>query len=531
MERQNLRMLRLIVGLAMAALFCAPAAALDRETIARLASGDADEQRRALDSLVARDDAAAVIFLKDLLADRVKTADDKAFIVEHDRGLDALERTPVALPAELEDVSTSNSVRIAIEESIAILELASDDPTRRLDSVKRLQNAELDEAKLSLIARAESRERDVAVRDALRQIRALSELQSGHRVIRLAAAKALRASVSGRVREALKARLALEDDGEVRVALTRSLRNVESSLAIGENLGIVFSGISLASILLLAALGLAVTYGLMGVINMAHGEMMMIGAYATYVVQNLFRAHLPDLFQWYLAAAAPVAFLVAALVGVVIERLVIRFLYGRALETLLATWGVSLILMQMVRTIFGAQNVQVENPAWMSGRLFVTDNLELPYNRVVIILFSLAVLLLVAFLLARTRLGLFVRAVTQNRTMAKCVGVDSTRIDTIAFALGSGIAGLAGVALSQVGNVGPDLGQHYIVDSFMVVVLGGVGQLAGAVYAALGLGVAGKIFENLVGAVLAEIALLVFLIVFIQKRPQGLFALGGRQAD
>ncbi|MBY6241420.1 urea ABC transporter permease subunit UrtB [Methylosinus sp. Sm6] len=524
-------MLRLFAGLAMLAVFCAPAAALDRGAIGRLASGDADEQRQALDALVADNDVSALPFLQDLLADRVKIGADTTIIVDGDHGLDPLERAPVALPSDLEDVSTSNSLRLAIEESIAALELLSPDPALRLEAVKRLQNAELDEARLALIAKAESHERDSAVRDGLRQMRALSELQSGDRAMRLAAAKALRASVSGRVREALKARLASEEDGEIRVALTRSLRNVESSLAIGENLGIVFSGVSLASILLLAALGLAVTYGLMGVINMAHGEMMMIGAYATYVAQNCFRAYLPDHFQWYLAAAAPVAFVVAALIGVVIERMVIRFLYGRALETLLATWGVSLILMQTVRTMFGAQNVQVENPAWMSGRVFVMENLQLPYNRIVIIAFSLAVLALVSFLLARTRLGLFVRAVTQNRTMAKCVGVDSSRIDTIAFALGSGIAGLAGVALSQVGNVGPDLGQHYIVDSFMVVVLGGVGQLAGAVYAALGLGVAGKIFENLAGAVLAEIALLVFLIVFIQKRPQGLFALGGRQAD
>ena len=223
-------------------------------------------------------------------------------------------------PSDLEDVSTSNSVRLAIEETIAVLELASPDPALRLEAVKRLQSAELDETRVALVAKAESRERDTAVRDALRQMRALTELQSADRIVRLSAAKALRTTVSGRVREALKTRLASEEDGEVRVALTRSLRHVESSLAVGENLGIVFSGISLASILLLAALGLAVTYGLMGVINMAHGEMMMIGAYATYVVQNLFRAHLPDHFQWYLAAAAPVAFLVAALVGVVIER-------------------------------------------------------------------------------------------------------------------------------------------------------------------------------------------------------------------
>jgi urea transport system permease protein len=524
-------MLRLLVGLTMLAMFCAPAMALDREAIAHLTSGDGEEQRETLDAVLAAADLSAVPFLEDILADRVKLADDRPLIVDREAAFDPLDRTLIERPSQLEDVSTSNSVRVAIEETIALLRLASPDPALRLEAVKRLQSAELDEPRLALVAKAESSERDSAVRAALRQMRALSELQSADRIMRLSAAKALRTTVSGRVREALKTRLATEEDGEVRVALTRSLRNVESSLAVDENLGIVFSGLSLASILLLAALGLAVTYGLMGVINMAHGEMMMIGAYATYVVQNLFRAHLPDHFQYYLAAAAPAAFLVTALVGVLIERAVIRFLYGRALETLLATWGVSLILMQAVRTTFGAQNVQVENPAWMSGRVFVTENLELPYNRIVIIFFSLTVLLLVSFLLARTRLGLFVRAVTQNRAMAKCVGVDSSRVDTIAFALGSGIAGLAGVALSQVGNVGPDLGQHYIVDSFMVVVLGGVGQLAGAAYAALGLGVAGKIFENLAGAVLAEIILLVFIVVFIQKRPQGLFALGGRQSD
>ncbi|HEY8066540.1 MAG TPA: urea ABC transporter permease subunit UrtB [Methylosinus sp.] len=524
-------MLRLLAGLMLLAMSAAPAMALDRGGIAQLTGGDPDEQRKALDAAAAQGDLSAIPFLRDLLADRVKLAGDAALIVDGDKVVDALDRTPAERPADAEDVSTSNSLRLAIEETIALLELASPDRALRLEAVKRLQNAEFDEPRLALLAKAEQKERDAGVRDTLRQMRALGELQSPDRALRLSAAQALRTTISGRVREALKTRLATEEDGELRVALTRSLRNVESSLAVGENLGVVFSGLSLGSILLLAALGLAITYGLMGVINMAHGEMMMIGAYATYVVQNLFRAHLPDYFQWYLAAAAPAAFIVAALVGVAIERTVIRFLYGRALETLLATWGVSLILMQAVRSLFGAQNVQVENPAWMSGRVFVTDNLELPYNRIVIIVFSVGVLLLVSYLLARTRLGLFVRAVTQNRGMARCVGVDSSRIDTMAFALGSGLAGLAGVALSQVGNVGPDLGQHYIVDSFMVVVLGGVGQLAGAVYAALGLGVAGKILENMSGAVLAEIALLIFIVVFIQKRPQGLFALGGRQAD
>jgi urea transport system permease protein len=264
---------------------------------------------------------------------------------------------------------------------------------------------------------------------------------------------------------------------------------------------------------------------------MAHGELMMIGAYATYVVQGLFQKYAPGAFDWYLLAAVPVAFLASALMGAALERGVIRFLYGRPLETLLATWGISLMLMQLVRTVFGAQNVGVENPSWMSGGVQVLGNLSLPYNRLVIVAFAACVLLGVALLIGRTRLGLFVRGVTQNRPIAACMGVNTARIDTYAFALGSGIAGLAGCALSQVGNVGPDLGQGYIVDSFMVVVLGGVGQLAGTVYAALGLGVLNKFLEGWAGAVLAKIAVLVFIIIFIQKRPQGIFAMKGRSAE
>jgi urea transport system permease protein len=289
--------------------------------------------------------------------------------------------------------------------------------------------------------------------------------------------------------------------------------------------------VSLGSILLLVALGLAITYGLMGVINMAHGELMMIGAYATYLVQNLFRQFLPGLFDWYIVLAIPASFAVAALVGAVLERTVIRWLYGRPLETLLATWGISLVLMQGVRTLFGAQNVAVENPSWLSGGVQVMSNLILPYNRLAIIAFAFLVLGGVTLMINRTRLGLFVRGVTQNRRMAACVGINTARIDTYAFSLGAGIAGLAGCALSQVGNVGPDLGQSYIVDAFMVVVTGGVGQLAGTVYAALGLGVLNKFLEGFAGAVLAKIMVLVCIVVFIQKRPQGLFAMKGRSAE
>jgi urea transport system permease protein len=309
------------------------------------------------------------------------------------------------------------------------------------------------------------------------------------------------------------------------------LKKIDSNLVVFERLGQVFTGISLGSILLLAALGLAVTYGLMGVINMAHGEMMMIGAYATYLVQDIFLKYLPNQFGWYLLVAIPVAFIVTAIVGIIIERSVLRFLYGRPLETLLATWGVSLILMQGVRSLFGAQNVSVENPSWMSGGIEIASNLSLPYNRIYIIVFAVLVLLMMWGLIAKTRLGLFIRAVTQNRTMASCTGVNTAKVDAMAFGLGSGIAGLAGVALSQIGNVGPALGQSYIVDSFMVVVLGGVGQLAGAVYAAMGLGILSKFLEGFAGAVLAKIMILVVVIIFIQKRPQGLFAFKGRQID
>jgi urea transport system permease protein len=310
-----------------------------------------------------------------------------------------------------------------------------------------------------------------------------------------------------------------------------AIRQVQDGLKWGERLGVLFTGISLGSILMLVALGLAITYGLMGVINMAHGELMMIGAYATYLVQLLFRQYWPSGFDYYLIAAIPVSFITSALVGAALERSVLRHLYGRPLETLLATWGISLMLMQAVRSLFGAQNVGVENPSWMSGSWALLSNLQLPWNRMLIVAFSMAVLAAVALMIGRTRLGLFVRGVTQNRPMASCMGVNTARIDTYAFALGSGIAGLAGCALSQIGNVGPDLGQSYIVDSFMVVVLGGVGQLAGTVYAAMGLGLLNKVLEGWAGAVLAKIAVLVFIIVFIQKRPQGIFAMKGRSAE
>ncbi|MBT5459561.1 MAG: urea ABC transporter permease subunit UrtB, partial [Rhodospirillaceae bacterium] len=296
-------------------------------------------------------------------------------------------------------------------------------------------------------------------------------------------------------------------------------------------LGQLFTGLSLGSVLLLAAIGLAITFGVMGVINMAHGEMVMIGAYTTFVVQEVFRATFPQSFDLSLAVAIPMAFLVAGAFGVAIERGVIRYLYGRPLETLLATWGISLILQQMVRTIFGPTNKEVGNPSWMSGAIELDGGVLLTYNRIWIIVFSLMVVAMLALILKKTALGLQMRAVTQNRRMANAMGIRTGRVDAMTFGLGSGIAGMGGVALSQIDNVSPNLGQAYIVDSFMVVVFGGVGNLLGTLLGATSLGIANKFLEAWSGAVLAKILILIAVILFIQKRPSGLFALKGRAAE
>ncbi|MHC3969735.1 urea ABC transporter permease subunit UrtB, partial [Pseudomonas aeruginosa] len=376
-------------------------------------------------------------------------------------------------------------------------------------------------------------ESDAGVKEALGLALANLQLGDPDPALRLSAVRLLGESGDPLARTRLENLLdpAVEPEAGVRIAAATSLAQVKRRLLVGDLLGQAFSGLSLGSILLLAALGLAITYGLLGVINMAHGEMLMLGAYSTYVVQLLFQRLAPEWLALYPLLALPVAFCVSAAIGMALERTVIRHLYGRPLETLLATWGISLVLIQLVRMLFGAQNVEVANPAWLSGGIQVLPNLVLPWNRIVIIGFALFVLLLTWLLLNRTRLGLNVRAVTQNRNMAACCGVPTGRVDMLAFGLGSGIAGLGGVALSQVGNVGPDLGQGYIIDSFLVVVLGGVGQLAGSVLAAFGLGVANKILEPQIGAVLGKILILALIVLFIQKRPQGLFALKGRVID
>lgn len=504
--------------------------ALTPEQARAMTVGAADERVTALNAAVAVADDKTWAFIQALSDETVKFSETHVFVMRDDKGFDPVTDAELPVPEEAEDIINNNLVRGALEAALAARQLASTDEKERLAAANVLAS-DPDESRLPLIEKALATETSAKVRALLERARDAALLASEDPAKRLAAATALGASKSPDTKLLLNQRLAEEGDEAVKAALRSSIASIDEALVWGERLGVLFTGVSLGSILLLAALGLAITYGLMGVINMAHGELIMIGAYATYVVHVFFRNHLPDYFDWYLLAAVPVAFMASALVGAVMERTVIRFLYGRPLETLLATWGLSLVLMQAVRTLFGAQNVGVENPVWMSGGVLVWGSLSLPWNRIVIIGFAAAVLLGMALLIARTRLGLFVRGVTQNRPIASCMGVNTARIDTYAFALGSGVAGLAGCALSQIGNVGPDLGQGYIVDSFMVVVLGGVGQLIGTVYAALGLGFLNKLLEGWAGAVLAKIAVLVFIIVFIQKRPQGLFAMKGRSAE
>jgi urea transport system permease protein len=519
------------VMLAVGLVLADPAKALTPERAAAIAAGDSDDRIAALNQALVSDDAARLApFLKALLADEVKVSGGRAYVVQSDRTLLAGTGTPAALPDGAEDVVNNNRMRRELEGALALLALRAPDRAQRAAAVAALKDG-VDAGRLPLLERALAAETDEVLKARLAQRVAAASIGAPEKASRLAAVKALAASGEPATRALLAGRLAQETDAEVQAALGQALAAVQSRLAWGERLGVLFAGLSLGSVLMLVALGLAVTYGLMGVINMAHGELLMIGAYATYVVQNLFRAHAPGAFGAYLWVAVPVSFVVAAAVGAVLERTVIRWLYGRPLETLLATWGISLVLMQAVRTIFGAQNVAVENPPWLAGGIAVLPNLTLPYNRLAIIAFAALVLGGMALLIAKTRLGLFVRGVTQNRRMAACVGVPTARVDTYAFALGAGIAGLAGCALSQLGNVGPDLGQSTIVDSFLVVVLGGVGQLAGTVYAGLGLGIVNKLLEGWQGAVLAKIIVLLLVVAFIQKRPQGLFALKGRSAE
>jgi urea transport system permease protein len=463
------------------------------------------------------------------------SADSKRVFIREapsDRLIDAATGEPVAgsTPSDLAPVRLNNRLRRIIEAALGGLTLMAPDPGKRFEAAQAVLKSK-DANALSALEQAIAKESDAQVKQALTEARAAVVLYLDN------APDADKIDAIAVIRQrgdqdalALLGGLPASASPAVKKAAADAIASIENSLAFWTALQNTWYGLSLGSVLLLAAIGLAITFGVMGVINMAHGEMVMLGAYTTFVVQQVIRAHNPALFDYSLAIAIPLAFLVAGFVGILIERGIIRFLYGRPLETLLATWGLSLILQQGVRTAFGPTNKDVGNPSWMSGS-FELGQITITYNRLWIIVFTLLIFAGLLALLRFTRFGLEMRAVTQNRAMAASMGIRTSRIDALTFGLGSGIAGLAGVALSQIDNVSPNLGQGYIIDSFMVVVFGGVGNLWGTLVGAFTLGIANKFLEPYAGAVLGKIAILVLIILFIQKRPRGLFALKGRAVE
>jgi len=432
---------------------------------------------------------------------------------------------------DIKKIRINNRFRGQLKGILGAMNLRSSDAQVRLKAADEVLKAN-SPSMLPMLEKALAREDNADVKARMIRAQAGITLEYGKDTqTRLAAIATLREIIDPDISSLMGKVVATEKDAAVKKAAQEALDTIESSLAKWAIVGNLFQGVSLGSVLLLAAVGLAITFGVMGVINMAHGEMVMLGAYTTFMVQDIFRTYFPSAFDWSLAVAVPAAFLVTGGIGIIVERSIIRWLYGRPLETLLATWGLSLFLQQLIRTIFGPTNQDVSSPSWMSGAIETSTGLVLTYNRIWIIVFSLAVLGMLALITRKTMFGLQMRAVTQNRPMANSMGIRSGWVDAMTFALGSGVAGMAGVALSQIDNVSPNLGQNYIIDSFMVVVFGGVGNLWGTLIGAFSLGIANKFLEPFAGAVLAKIFILVGIILFIQKRPRGLFALKGRAVE
>jgi urea transport system permease protein len=521
------------IGLALVAP-CAGHAQSFEDALARFAADSYNDTDAAVGAVAASGHPRAYDVIEALQDGRLLFGpeDKKVYLKEPSgRMVEAATGAPRAQSAgPLKPVRINNRIRRAIEAALGSLTLVAADPGKRLDAAQAVFRSR-DAAALAALDAALAKETDPRVKTALSEARAavVLFLPRATEADKLAAIATIRQRGD---QEAIALLGALPADAPpaVRRAARDAVIAIQGRLQLWEALQNTWYGISLGSVLLLAAIGLAITFGVMGVINMAHGEMVMLGAYTTFVVQELIRATNPALFDWSLAIAIPLAFAVSGLVGIVIERTIIRFLYGRPLETLLATWGLSLILQQAVRTAFGPTNREVGNPSWMSGA-FDVGHITITYNRLWIVCFTLLVFVGLLGLLRVTRLGLEMRAVTQNRAMAASLAIRTSRIDALTFGLGSGIAGIAGVALSQIDNVSPNLGQGYIIDSFMVVVFGGVGNLWGTLVGAFTLGIANKFLEPYAGAVLGKILILVLIILFIQKRPRGLFALKGRTVE
>ncbi len=505
------------------------------ETIARFATDRFPDTATAVEE-IARSGSPMALDIVDALANNRlgwSQADRRVFVIGADgsvRAADTGKPEADVTPEQLRRVRVNNPVRQTIAAALGVLRLSAADPAQRRVAAEAIMLAR-DPTQAPALEAALGRERDPRV------ARSISDALAALRIVDASAAESVRLAAIDTLadradRESLVLLRAVPADAPaaIRSRAERAAASVERRLSILSGIQNLFFGLSLGSVLLLAAIGLAITFGVMGIINMAHGEMVMLGAYTTFAVQETLRAHAPSLFDWSLLFAVPLAFLVSGGVGIAIERTIIRYLYGRPLETLLATWGVSLALQQSVRTIFGSSNREVGNPSFMTGS-FDLFGIALTWSRLWIVVFTVAVFACLLFVIRYTDFGLRMRAVVQNRAMAGSVGIRTNWIDALTFGLGSGIAGIAGVALSQIDNVSPNLGQGYIIDSFMVVVFGGVGSLWGTLVAALSLGIANKLLEPLAGAVLGKIAILVFIILFIQKRPRGLFAQKGRTAE
>ena len=524
----------LVFGL-LASLTAGAQAGPYEDALSRFSADSFDETIEGINGVVTSGNALAAPVITALQDGRLLfSAESKRIFIRDrsDRLIDAATGEPIAgsPPADLTPVRLNNRLRRIVEAALGGLTLMAPDPGKRLEAAQAVLRSK-DANALPALDQAIAKETDARVKQALIEARAavvlyLDTASDADKI------EAIDQITQRGDQEALSllGGLPANASAPVKKAAADAIVSIQSSLAIWTAVQNTWYGLSLGSVLLLAAIGLAITFGTMGVINMAHGEMVMLGAYTTYVVQELIRAHNPALFDYSLAFAIPLAFLFAGFVGILIERGIIRFLYGRPLETLLATWGLSLIIQQGVRTAFGPTNKDVGNPSWMSGS-FDLGHITITYNRLWIIVFTLLIFVGLLALLRYTRFGLEMRAVTQNRAMAASMGIKTSRIDALTFGLGSGIAGLAGVALSQIDNVSPNLGQGYIIDSFMVVVFGGVGNLWGTLVGAFTLGIANKFLEPYAGAVLAKIAILVLIILFIQKRPRGLFALKGRAVE
>jgi urea transport system permease protein len=510
-------------------------AATLEEAVANFTTDDFSDTLAGIDEVVASGSPRALIIIRALQDGQLMfSAEKKAVYVKDAAGklTDAATGQPISgeAPADVDNVRLNNRVRGTIDAALGGLTLLASDPGARYEAAQAVFKSR-QASVLPTLEAALAKEQDPRVKRAMQQARAaiiLSDEKASDED-KIAAVDVIRQR-GDQDSLGLLSSLPANTPAAVMKSADAAIGGIKNRLVLWEAVQNAWYGISLGSVLLLAAIGLAITFGVMGVINMAHGEMVMLGAYVTFVVQEVIRANNPALFDYSLAIAIPLSFVVAGCVGIVIERTIIRFLYGRPLETLLATWGLSLILQQAVRSAFGPNNRDVGNPSWMSGA-FDVGGITITYNRLWIICFALAVFIALLALLRYTRFGLEMRAVTQNRPMAASMGIRTSRVDALTFGLGSGIAGMAGVALSQIDNVSPNLGQGYIIDSFMVVVFGGVGNLWGTLVGSFVLGIANKFLEPYAGAVLGKIAILVLIILFIQKRPRGMFALKGRAVE